>query len=209
MTTAPFFKDSRINFNKVILYVTVILGIGGLSGCGSISHEASITNTKTVSAPANREFEHLQQSEYVTAPSLTKKWMQIDTSAHSLTVSVVLSGENLSLDGYYHGFAEIEIPVGWKVHFSFTDQNPNLSGKFAIVKPRDMELSHVTPAFSGAITPNISNNKPAIIFQIRPLQSGTYKVEFISLAPEGAWLWLYVNSQSDTPEMKVKHSLNT
>lgn len=194
-------KRTRI---RALLVASILLGLGGLTGCGTTS---VATNTAQSASNTQRGYQAFQSDKYTSAPSLTKQWMKTNETTHSVTVNLSVLPNGLSLNGYYHGFAEIEVPVGWAVTLSFHNKNPDMVGKLAVVSPKDIFRASVPSAIEGTVvndTPAGNSSAGGMTMQFTPKKAGVYVVESVPTVVSGTWLWFVVNSKATNPEVKLR-----
>ena len=192
----------RAGWRKLwLLAGTIIVGGLTVTGCGYTP--ANVTKVPPVT-PGKKQYLRYQPDKYVSAPSLTQKWLKTDTTTHFVTVFLTLPANGLGLNGYYNGFAEIDVPVGWKVTLSFRDENSDISGKLAVVFPQNVGKGTVSPAISGAVGSSANSTSRPTTLTFTPSKTGNYVVESVPTAASGSWLWFVVTPKSTTPQVKLR-----
>lgn len=141
--------------------------------------------------------------------ALTSKWMQVDSNSHAVTIVVTIPVDNLSLNGFNNGFADITVPQGWRVSIQFHNQNPVVAGSIAIVNAKDMTKgSEVQPALAGGAMPNYQSGIPAgesSSFSFVTSTQGTYVIESPLSWASGTWLWFDVtNTNGSRPSVATR-----
>ncbi|QSO49356.1 hypothetical protein [Alicyclobacillus mengziensis] len=179
---------------------SIVVGLS-VTGCGYTP--ANVTKVPPVT-PGKKQYLTYQPDKYVSAPSLTQKWLKTDTTSHFVTVFLTLPANGLALNGYYNGFAEIDVPVGWKVTLSFRDENPDISGNLAVVLPHYVGQRTVSPAISGALGSSANSTTEPTTLTFTPTKTGNYVVESVPTAASGSWLWFVVTPKSETPQVKLR-----
>lgn len=206
-------RDSSAHQGSVIRRATAWLGIVPaallllVSGCGSTSGATAgqgTTNGAKLVVP-----NHIA-SEFTPSQSLTDNWIQSDTQKQTVTLSVTLNANQLALNGYSQGFAEVDIPTGWQVTVHFKNNNSILPGGLMVVQPADVVSSKkAVPVFSGATMKQpyqgIGLHQTAT-FSFQTGSPGNYVLESAPSAVSGTWLWFVVTpKQSKAPTVLVRH----
>jgi len=185
------------------LLLTGCAGPAGPTTGQSAGNEAPNNGTSVVNnVPAKSGVFH-------TNAALTSKWMQVDSSSHAVTLDLTIPVDNLSLNGFNNGFADITVPQGWHVIIQFHNQNPVVAGSIAVVNVRDMTKgSDVQPALAGAAMPNYQSGIPAgesSSFSFVTSTQGTYVIESPLSWASGTWLWFDVtNTKGSNPRVATR-----
>jgi hypothetical protein len=195
--------EERLHGRRLWLFAAALMigGLGIVTGCGSPSVTAVSTHP---SSQGVKGYLTYQPDKYASAPSLTEKWLKPDAATRSVAVSLILPTSGLSLNGYYNGFAAIDVPVGWKVSLSFRNENPDISGKLAVVRPENVTQGIVVPAITGAVGSSANSTTKPTTLTFTPDKTGTYVVESVPTALSGSWLWFVVTPSSTTPQVKLR-----
>ncbi|KPV43754.1 hypothetical protein AN477_10185 [Alicyclobacillus ferrooxydans] len=189
-----------------VLTSSILAGLGMLTGCGSVTPGTNTTNVS--SSTVNKGYLSYVPSQYAAAPTETKKWLNSNPATKSVTVTITIPANGLSLNGYYHGFAAIEVPVGWKMTVNLQNHNPDVDGRLAVVTPNDVTRgSNIIPAVPGGeMTNSTSSNGSSGVqtMQFTPTKAGNYLIESVSAGMSGSWLWLIVSPNASQPTVKLK-----
>ncbi|WDL97495.1 sulfocyanin-like copper-binding protein [Alicyclobacillus sp. ALC3] len=180
-----------------------------VSGCGIFpSGGSSLGSSGTVNIDANTPPRYVV-NDYVTNTRLSTSWLQTNVATKTVTLLVSLNANNLSLNGYSHGFADIDVPVGWHVTVKFTNKNGLVPGSLMVVKPSALVSGkHASAALQGAATAlpyqGIGLNQSQS-FSFLADKAGTYLLWSAPTAGSGTWMWFRVVANSSSPVVKVKH----
>lgn len=142
--------------------------------------------------------------------TVTQAWLVVDRRAKTVTIRLSLPLNNLSLNGYSHGFAELDVPLGWRVRVVFHNHNRVVAGGLMVVHPQDIVRgTNATPALRGAAMPDIVTGIQAgqsAIFEFTAVRSGNYVLESALTASSGSWIWFVVTAANGQPVVKTRVS---
>lgn len=188
---------------------TSVAMVALVSGCGIFpSGGSSLGSSGNVNIDANTPPRYIV-SDYVTNTRLSGSWLHTNVATKSVTLSVSLNANNLSLNGYSHGFADVDVPMGWHVTVNFTNKNSLVPGSLMVVKPSALVSGkYVAAALHGAATKlpyqGIGLNQSQS-FSFVADKAGTYLLWSAPTAGSGTWMWFRVISNITAPVVKVKH----
>lgn len=192
---------------RLVVGLTAAVAIAALvSGCGASPSGSQFGSSGSGGLTVPKYI----PSEYTQSTKLTHSWMQPDASAKTVVIAVILNANELSMNGFSHGFAEVDIPVGWQVTVNFTNKNNVLPGGLMVVAPSAVvSTKHVLPVFAGAAMKQpyqgIGLNQSAS-FTFSADKPGTYVLWSAPSGVSGTWLWFNVVKGSTTPVVKVKRA---
>lgn len=176
-----------------------------VTGCGSQSQNTvqGTTNGEQLVVP-----KHVA-SAFAPSSALTSSWLKSDAQQKTVALTVTLAANQLALNGYSHGFAEVDVPAGWTVTVRFKNNNSILPGGLMVVKPADLvSAKKVSPAIAGATMKQpyqgIGLNQTET-FSFQTGTPGSYVLESVPSAVSGTWMWFEVTSQSGVPAVLLKH----
>jgi hypothetical protein len=193
---------------RVILLAAFTFGATALAtGCSvNSTNSTGVSNGTsakkiTVSGPQTGASFH-------TNATLTSSWLKTDVSKQQVTIDLTTPVNNLSLNGYSNGYANIVVPVNWKVTVNYTNKNQVVREGLAVVKHSDViKGTQAKVAFTGAQTPDYLHGAPPSTMQtftFTPAQTGKYVIEAVQTGQSGTWLWFTVSSAATQPSVQTK-----
>lgn len=124
-----------------------------------------------------------------------------DTRVVHLTLDAALTSANsgFNFDGYGSGAMTIEVPVGWKVDVSCTNESTTFTHSCAVVTNASPSTSGAPFAFPGSVSANPVHGLAYGVtsdFSFVASRVGTYRIACLVTAHEldGMWDWFKVTS---------------
>jgi hypothetical protein len=126
-----------------------------------------------------------------------------------VTLVATFNGANygMNFNGYSHGKAIIEVPLGTKVEVTFINPSPVPHSAIVIDQPDAKKLQVAEPFFTGGATPKhlMGQTMGKSQFSFTADEAGDYALAcgFPSHAVAGHWIALKVNAEAKTASLKL------
>lgn len=157
------------------LDVGVLIGAGAivLSACGSSTSAAPLSHSAILKADAATKVVHLE-----------------------LVANETSSFSGFNFDGYGGGAMRVNVPVGWTVDVTCTNESTTMAHSCAIVDDAPIALSGGRIAFAGATIPDPANGLglgESESFQFIAAKVGTYRIDCLVIGHEADGMWDWFN----------------
>jgi Sulfocyanin (SoxE) domain len=163
------------NPSRALLFVAVL----GLLGCGGRGQAASTPPADP--APAAAATPSVQDTVSPGAPAPT--WISVDSVGRSVTLTLEAAaggpGSSALINGYRNGGVRVVVPLGWTVRWTWRNGDSTAHSLVAMVQREKIPLEGGRPAFSNAMTREVTRGLPA---------GQTDQTTFE--ADEAGWYWL-------------------
>jgi Sulfocyanin (SoxE) domain len=163
------------NSSRAVVFVAVL----GILGCGGRGQAASTPPADPTPAPAATPTIQDSVPEGPPAPA----WLSVDSAGRAVTLRLETTlrgpGSSALINGYRSGGVRIVVPLGWTVKWTWRNGDSTAHSLVLMVQREKIPLEGGRPAFSNAMTREITAGLPA---------GQTDQTSFE--ADEAGWYWL-------------------
>jgi hypothetical protein len=140
--------------------------------------------------------------------ALTSNWIKAASSKHAVIIQLQTPVNNLSINGYSHGFAKIIIPLNWNVTIHFKNANQVIREGIVVTSHANIAKgTKASPVFTGAATSDYLHGTPpngTRTFTFTPTKTGNYVIESVQTGQSGTWLWFIVSAAATQPVVETR-----